>query len=78
MLVEQIEKGKAEVEIQYRRGVNPEGNPGALAIMEEIFEPRDAPWRGLGIIPRGGLGIREAIRGPRCQKTLRFIGTAGR
>ena len=59
MLVEQLEKGKAEVEIQYRRGVSPEGNPGALSIMDEVFEPRDAPWRGLGVIPRGGLDIRE-------------------
>ena len=59
MLVEQMERGKAEVEIQYRRGVSPEGNPGALKIMEDIFEPCDAPWRGLGVIPGGGLDIRE-------------------
>ncbi len=63
MLVEQIEKGKAEVEIQYRRGVNPGGNPGALAIMEETFEPHDAPWRGLGIIPGGGLKIKDRYAG---------------
>ncbi len=60
MLVEQIEQGKAAVEIQYRRGVHSEGNPGALRVMEEVFEPRNAPWRGLGVIPGGGLGIRKA------------------
>ena len=60
MLVEQIESGRAEVEIQYTRGVSPEGNPGALAIMNEVFEPCDAPWRGLGVIPGSGLGIRSS------------------
>jgi len=39
MLVEQIEEGRAEVEIQYTRGVNPEGNPGALKILDEVFTP---------------------------------------
>ena len=61
MLVEQIELGRAEVEIQYARAVSPEGNPGALAIMEKVFEPCDAPWRGLGNIPQSGLTIRESF-----------------
>ena len=61
MLVEQIESNRAEVEIQYARGVSPEGNPGALAIMEKVFEPCDAPWRGLGNIPKSGLAIRNSF-----------------
>ena len=68
MLVEQMERGKAEVEIQYRRGVSPEGNPGALKIMEDIFEPCDAPWRGLGVIPGAGLYIRERYEGMDARK----------
>jgi hydrogenase expression/formation protein HypD len=59
MLVRQIEAGGARVEIQYVRGASAEGNPGALRIMEEVFVPCDAPWRGLGIIPRSGLAFRE-------------------
>jgi hydrogenase expression/formation protein HypD len=59
MLTEQIESGRAEVEIQYSRGAAPEGNPGALKIMEEVFEPCSARWRGLGTIPDSGLAIRE-------------------
>lgn len=59
MLVDQIEEGRAQVEIQYSRVVSPEGNPGALKIMNEIFEPCDSPWRGLGLIPQSGLSIRE-------------------
>ncbi|MDY7038782.1 MAG: hydrogenase formation protein HypD, partial [Thermodesulfobacteriota bacterium] len=45
MLVEQIERGHANVEIQYQRGVTFEGNRTAMAIMERVFEPCDAPWR---------------------------------
>ncbi len=61
MLVEQIESDRAEVEIQYARGVSPDGNPGALGMMEKVFEPCDAPWRGLGHIPRSGLAIRKSF-----------------
>lgn len=61
MLVEQVESGRAEVEIQYARAVSPEGNPGARAIMEKVFKPCDAPWRGLGKIPGSGLAIRESF-----------------
>jgi hydrogenase expression/formation protein HypD len=60
MLVEQIETGRAEVEIQYTRGASAEGNPGALKIMAEVFEPCDSPWRGLGWIPGSGLSVRES------------------
>ena len=59
MLVDQVEKGQAEVQIQYSRVVSPEGNPGALKIMNEVFEPCDSPWRGLGTIQGSGLGIKE-------------------
>ncbi len=59
MLIEQIEADRAVVEIQYTRGVTAKGNPGALRIMHEVFEPCDSPWRGLGIIPKSGLTIRQ-------------------
>jgi hydrogenase expression/formation protein HypD len=59
MLVEQIEAAEARVEIQYVRGVSPAGNIGARSIMDEVFEPCDTPWRGLGVIPMSGLAIRE-------------------
>lgn len=59
MLVEQLKSGRAEIEIAYRRGVEPEGNPHARALVEQVFEPVDADWRGIGVIPGTGLGIRE-------------------
>ncbi len=62
MLVSQIEAGEAKVEIQYRRAVAPEGNQNALKTMSRVFEPCDAPWRGLGVIPKSGLAFREAYR----------------
>lgn len=60
LLAEQIEAGRAEVEIQYRRGASADGNPAALRFMWEVFEPADALWRGLGPIPGSGLKVREA------------------
>ena len=58
MLVRQIESGDARVEIQYSRGASPCGNPEALKIMNEVFEPCDSRWRGLGLIEKSGLSIR--------------------
>ncbi|MDO8491489.1 MAG: hydrogenase formation protein HypD, partial [Dehalococcoidia bacterium] len=59
MLVEQIESGKPAVEIAYRRGVRPEGNQRALAILSDVFEPCSANWRGIGAIPGSGLRLSE-------------------
>jgi hydrogenase expression/formation protein HypD len=60
MLAKQLREGRAEVEIQYRRAVVPSGNQQALAIMSKVFEPCDAPWRGLGMIQGSGLAIRAS------------------
>lgn len=59
MLVQQIETNQPKVEIQYTRVVKPEGNIKAQQMMEEVFEPRDDWWRGLGILKDSGLKIRE-------------------
>lgn len=59
MLLEQVENKSYQVEIQYKRGVNPEGNPQALAYLAKYFTPIDSAWRGLGTIPMSGLGIAE-------------------
>jgi hydrogenase expression/formation protein HypD len=59
MLLKQIAENKAEVQIQYRRVVKPEGNPKAVETLYAVFEPADVSWRGLGIIPNSGLKLRE-------------------
>jgi len=58
MLLQQINKQDYKVEIQYSRTVKPEGNPLALKIMNEVFEPVNDWWRGFGMLPESGLGIR--------------------
>lgn len=58
MLVEQIEKQDYRVEIQYKRVVQPQGNPKARAYIDEVFTPEDSIWRGFGTIPQSGLALR--------------------
>jgi hydrogenase expression/formation protein HypD len=59
MLVEQIESGRPQVEIAYRRGVKPEGNTTALRLMDTVFEIGSANWRGIGVVPSSGLQIKK-------------------
>jgi len=61
LLVRQIERGQQSVENAYPRAVKAEGNPRALALMEKNLEPRNDVWRGLGVIPSGGLGLRTEL-----------------
>ena len=58
MLLKQLEEGRAEIEIGYHRGVSDQGNPTAWALVEKYFMPIDADWRGIGVIPDTGLGLR--------------------
>lgn len=55
----QIAEGKPRVALEYSRAVRAEGNPGARAVMDEVFKPYDAVWRGLGTIPKSGLTFRK-------------------
>ena len=59
MLVAQIESGQPMVEIAYRRGVKPEGNPVALKLMDRVFEVCDGNWRGIGVVTGSGLRLRK-------------------
>ena len=62
MIMRQLHEGRAEIEIAYSRGVMKEGNPVALAAIEEVFETVDATWRGLGVIPGSGYAIRDEYK----------------
>jgi hydrogenase expression/formation protein HypD len=53
-----LRQEQPRIEIGYRRAVRPEGNPVARALMERVFEPCGADWRGLGVIPGSGLAVR--------------------
>jgi len=58
-IIRQINKGIAEVEIQYRRVVREEGNPTAVKLMYEVFDKSDSLWRGLGNISGSGLKLKN-------------------
>lgn len=60
MTVRQLEEGRAEVENQYARAVQRQGNRAAQQIMAEVFQVVPRKWRGIGSIPRSGLGLRDA------------------
>jgi hydrogenase expression/formation protein HypD len=59
MLVRQLEAGEARLENQYVRSVSYQGNVPAQRLVAEVFEIGDQKWRGIGMIPRSGLRLRE-------------------
>jgi len=62
MTVRQLEAGKAEVENQYPRVVNREGNRVAQDLVNKVFEVCDRKWRGVGSIPKSGYKLRYEFR----------------
>jgi hydrogenase expression/formation protein HypD len=59
MVVRQLEEGRCEVRNQYVRSVRYDGNVAARKAVAEVFAVIDQKWRGIGLIPASGLGIRE-------------------
>ncbi|MBD3426695.1 MAG: hydrogenase formation protein HypD [Candidatus Omnitrophica bacterium] len=58
-LVDQINRGDNRVEIEYKRAVTNKGNTRAKSVLDEVFSPSDAEWRGLGKITKSGLKFRD-------------------
>ncbi len=56
----QLEAGQATVENQYARAVKREGNLPAQKVLRDVFQVVDRKWRGIGAIPRSGLGLTPA------------------
>jgi hydrogenase expression/formation protein HypD len=63
MCVRQLEAGRAGVENQYSRVVQPEGNMAARQLVAEVFAPARRHWRGLGAIGGSGLRLRPPYAG---------------
>lgn len=57
--VQQLETEQSTVENAYSRVVKREGNLTAQKIMYEVFEVVPREWRGIGVIPASGLGLRD-------------------
>ena len=58
LILRQLREGRAEVENAYPRAVLPEGNRRAQELLARAFQPVDARWRGIGVIPGSGLTLR--------------------
>ena len=68
--VSQLEAGSYEVENAYKRAVHEQGNAAARQLMDEMLEPCDQDWRGIGIIPSSGLQLRSEYK--RYSSRMRF------
>ena len=68
--VSQLEAGSYEVEHAYKRAVPEQGNAAARQLMDEMLEPCDQDWRGIGIIPSSGLQLRSEYK--RYSSRMRF------
>jgi len=62
MLIRLINRKQERVENQYTRCVKENGNPNAMQLMMDVFEESHTNWRGIGIIPKSGLRIKNKYR----------------
>ncbi len=58
-----LERGEAKVANAYGRAVTYEGNQAAQRVIGQVFEVRDRQWRGIGLIPQSGWGLRPELAG---------------
>ncbi len=59
LCVRQLESGTCYLENQYSRSVRADGNPTAMAIIEQVFEVTGRNWRGIGDIEKSGLRLSD-------------------
>jgi hydrogenase expression/formation protein HypD len=59
MAVQQLENGLYQVQNQYARAVNRQGNILAKETIHEVFEVSDRTWRGIGNISCSGYEVAE-------------------
>jgi len=62
MSIRQLEEGRYEVENAYPRYVTRDGNKTAQVMINQVFEPVDRQWRGIGMISLSGLGLKESYK----------------
>jgi len=60
MVLKQFLEGRCELELEYKRAVNHEGNLKAQELNAKYFEQAQSfRWRGLGDIPKSGLQLKS-------------------
>ena len=57
-ILQQLRTGRPQVANAYSRAVVAPANPRAQEVLAEVFQPADAQWRGLGLIPNSGVSLR--------------------
>jgi hydrogenase expression/formation protein HypD len=57
-ILTQLHDRTSSVANAYKRAVPAPANPKAQQVLQEVFLPSDAEWRGLGIIPHSGVTIQ--------------------
>jgi hydrogenase expression/formation protein HypD len=62
MTVRQLEAGTANVENQYSRILDRDGNVPARRLVNSVFEVSDRKWRGVGWISKSGYKLRWEYR----------------
>ena len=62
VIIKRSEEGKPFFVNCYPRVVKEEGNKPAIQLMEEVMEPCDSEWRGLGVIPSSGQKLKEEYK----------------
>lgn len=60
MLIEEIRSKDKKVRNQYKRAVKESGNRKALNLLKKVFSIQDSEWRGIGILPKSGLGLNKS------------------
>lgn len=57
--IELSQRGEPFFRNCYPRVVKSEGNISAIKLMENVMEPCDSEWRGLGVIPMSGMKLKS-------------------
>lgn len=78
MLIKQINEERYDVENQYTRAVNSEGNKKSQAMMAEVLELSPSfEWRGLGFIPNSAMQIKKKYQAFDAEKLFDLPNTQG-
>jgi len=75
--IDQLEAGSYRVGNSYARIAKDDGNPVARAALVRVFEPVDMEWRGIGVIPGSGLGLREEFAAYDAERKFQFESRIG-
>ena len=57
-VVKLLETNQVKVDNAYSRVVSYEGNQAAQTMINQVYQPIDMKWRGIGTIPQSGWGLR--------------------